>query len=144
MPRRTPLTVIGLLIVLASIGIGVSFFGIEYPKQVALSGPESRSATGVISALGQETSGRYTGYYSDVEFADESGRLFHLRAFYPKTDWDNLHQGSAVTVRYLAKDPDTAVEPNSYKGKRDPKVMLAIDCGLLLLGIVLILLARKL
>ena len=111
---------------LAAIGVGIYFFGVEYPRQRALAGPDGRDAIGTIAFVGTEQSGKYNGYFADIDFADEQGRSHHFRSYYTPNDWSYMQQGGRVSVRYLARDPDYAMEPHSYKAKRDPRTMVLI------------------
>ena len=139
---RRPLTVIGSIFMLAALGIGVFFFLFEYPRQAGLTGPEGRTAPGLITGLGTEQSGKYSGYFGDIQFSDEHGGPHRFRAYYSLQDWENLRRGQTVEVRYLAKEPNYAVDPNSYKGRRDPRIMVLLTFGILIFGFILFMLPR--
>jgi hypothetical protein len=144
MGNRRPLTIVGVIFMLAALGVGLYFFAVEYPNQAALNGHEGRTASGMITHLGKEQSDRSTSYFADIVFSDEQGRLRHLQAYYPESDWGELKQGQTTSVRYLAKNPEFAIAPNSYKAKRDPHVLILICVGLFLFGTVLVMLPRVL
>ena len=139
---RARLTALGTIFILASIGIGVLFFAVEYPKQAALNGPGGRETAGRVLRLDTEHSGKYNGYFADIEYGDEQGRRHTIRAFYTMDDWSALHQSQTVRVKYLAAEPDYAVDPDSYKGRRDPRVMLIICSGMGLFGLALLVVPR--
>ena len=142
MTARHPLSIFGTILLLAGLGIGLFYLFVEHPREAALAGPEGRSVIGRVANLGTEQTGRYSGYFADISFSDENGRAHSFRSFFTLADWGDFRQGQSVTVRYLNRDPDYAVEPHSYKAKRDPKVMLLIDGGLILFGVALLALAR--
>ena len=140
MVNRT-LALIGVLLMLFAVGVGVYYFGLEYPRQAALGGPGGRAAQATITHVGTEESGRYQGYFAQMAYRDERGASHRLQAFYTFADWGTLQAGQTVAIRYLASNPDYAEDPRSYKARRDPRIMLALDVGILLLGIIVVVIA---
>ena len=142
MSTRRLLGAFGGFIMLAAIGIGIWYFGLEYPRQMGLEGSAGRMTQGVIVQVGTEESGRYKGYYSDIRFADDKGKSHQIRALYTMQYWGNLQVGQTASIRYLAADPDYAIYPMSYKARRAPRVIGLITFGLLAFGMTLAVLPR--
>ena len=118
--RPKPL-ILGILLLLCSLGIGLYIFAYMLPLKTAIWGDEGQETPGTILDMHQEyssSSHRNIVYYAETAYQTTDGQDCIVMNTYDFVKWYALKEERNATVRYLKRDPLTSFEIHSMQARK--------------------------
>ena len=120
------------LLVIAGIGLCYLLF-YTLPRERALYGAGSATATGVVSKKITDSRGRPIDYGAFFQFRARNGEFHTVKNYYDGDLWDKVHEGDWIQVRYVTFDPKYAYDVRLLETRRSGLARVAVPMGIFLI-----------